>query len=105
MMLRVDGAFSGAGFSTSPRTVASRPCLLEGVLDQRLVDDRQHFLRDRLGRRQETRAESADRKYSFAYRLVHQPVFPRKLWRSDRGQNETEGVNGMTPGLVPGGAV
>jgi len=71
---------------------AGGPRLLEGVLDQRLVDDRQHFLRDRLGRGQEARAESADWKDSFAYRLVHQSVFPRKLWRSDRSQDETKGI-------------
>ena len=37
--------------------------LLDRVLDQRLVDDRQHLLRARLGRRQEARAEAGDRKH------------------------------------------
>ncbi len=37
--------------------------LLDGVLDQRLVDDRQHLLRRRLGRRQEARSSTRDRKH------------------------------------------
>ena len=40
--------------------------LLDRVLDQRLVDDRQHLLRARLGRRQEAAAEAGDREYGFA---------------------------------------
>ena len=36
---------------------------LHRVLDQRLVDHRQHFLRIRLGGRQKARAESGDRKH------------------------------------------
>ena len=37
--------------------------LLGGVLDQRLVDDGQHFLRRRLGRGQEARAAAGHGKY------------------------------------------
>ncbi len=45
--------------------------LFDGVLDQRLVDDGQHFLRHRLGGGQETRAETADREDGLAHRLSH----------------------------------
>lgn len=36
--------------------------LFHGILDQRLVDDRQHFLGHRLGGRQESGAEAGDRE-------------------------------------------
>ena len=39
---------------------------LDRVLDQRLVDDRQHLLGHRLGGRQETRAEAGDRQNGLA---------------------------------------
>ena len=45
--------------------------LLDGILDQRLVDDRQHLLGHRLGRRQEPGAEAGDRKNGFAYARGH----------------------------------
>ena len=47
--------------------------LLRGVLDQRLVDDGQHFLRAGLGRRQEARAAPCHRKHrrSDLLRLGH----------------------------------
>ena len=41
---------------------AGRRRLLDRVLDQRLVDDRQHLLRARLGDRQEAAAEAGDRE-------------------------------------------
>ena len=37
--------------------------LIDDVLDHRLVDDGEHFLRHRLGRRQEPRPQSGHRKY------------------------------------------
>ena len=40
--------------------------LVDHILDDRPVDDRQHFLRDGLGRRQETRAQTGNRKYRLA---------------------------------------
>ncbi len=40
--------------------------LLDAVLDDRLVDERQHFLRLGLGRRQESGAEAGNRKDGFA---------------------------------------
>ena len=40
--------------------------LVHHVLDQRPVDDRQHFLRHGFGRRQEAGPEAGDGKYGFA---------------------------------------
>ena len=45
--------------------------LFDRVLDQRLVDDRQHFLGYRLGRRQEPGAQAADRQHRGAHTLRH----------------------------------
>ena len=45
---------------------ASGDRFLDAVLDDGLVDDRQHLLRLRLGRRQEARAESGGRKDGLA---------------------------------------
>ena len=44
--------------------------LVDRVLDQRPVDDRQHFLGDRLGRGKETGAETGDGKHGFADRFA-----------------------------------
>ncbi len=40
--------------------------LIDHILDQRLVDDGQHFLRHRLGGGQDAGAEAGDREYGFA---------------------------------------
>ena len=45
--------------------------LVDDVLQDRPVDDRQHFLRDRLGRGQKAGAQTRDGKHGFANRLVH----------------------------------
>ena len=45
---------------------AGFPRLVDDVLDDRSVDDRQHFFRDRLGGGEETRAETGDWKDCFA---------------------------------------
>src|SRR3954464_1666328 len=45
---------------------AGFPGLVIDVLDQRLVDDRQHFLRHRLGGGQDAGAEAGNGKYGFA---------------------------------------
>jgi hypothetical protein len=45
---------------------AGRCGFLHGVLDERLVDDRQHLLRARLGDGKEAAAEAGDRKYGFS---------------------------------------
>ena len=45
---------------------AGFPGLIDHVLDQRLVDDGQHFLRHRLGGGQDAGAETGDREDGFA---------------------------------------
>jgi len=52
---------------------------IHGILEQRAVDHRQQFLGHRLGRGQKARAQSRDRKNSFANRLVQVglPLTPR----------------------------
>ena len=45
--------------------------LVDDVLENRPVDDGQHLLGDRLGRRQEPGAETCDRQHRFADRFVH----------------------------------
>src|SRR5262249_33228210 len=44
---------------------------LDAVLDDRLVDERQHFLGLRLRRRKESCAETGRRKHRLAHRLCH----------------------------------
>jgi hypothetical protein len=48
------------------RVDAGRNGLLGRILDERLVHDRQQFLRHSLGRRQETCTETGNGKYGFA---------------------------------------
>ena len=48
--------------------------LLHRVLDQRLVDDRQHLLGARLGRRQEPGAEAGDRKHGLGD-FLHDAIY------------------------------
>ena len=48
--------------------------LLDRVMDERLVDDRQHFLRHRLGRGQKASAQPGDRENGFADTLMHEPL-------------------------------
>jgi hypothetical protein len=59
---------------------------LDRILNKRLIDDRQHFLRTRLGSRQETSAKPGNRKYGFgdfqhralpqnAFKLMHERPF------------------------------
>ncbi len=63
----LDGALRTAG-DEHQQARAGGQRLLGGVLDQRLVDDRQHFLRARLGGGQETRAAPGDGKHREANR-------------------------------------
>jgi hypothetical protein len=49
--------------------------LFHRILDQRLVDDRQHLFRHRLGRRQKAGAEPRHREHRLAYRFWH--LIPR----------------------------
>ena len=50
---------------------ARRARFVDDMLQDRPVDHRQHFLRDRLRGGQETRAEAGDGKDGFANRFVH----------------------------------
>ena len=53
---------------------AGRLGLLDGIMNERLVDDRQHLLGHRLGRRQKAGAQPGDRENGLADRLVHEPL-------------------------------
>ena len=50
---------------------AGGPRFFDRILDQRLIDHRQHFLGDRLGGRQESRAEAGDGQHGFAQWFDH----------------------------------
>ena len=52
--------------------------LIDDMLEHRAVDDRQHFLGNRLGGGQKTRAEAGDGQDGLADRLVHDLFSP--LW-------------------------
>ena len=58
----LDGALGGAGDEHQAARAGGQR-LLDGVLDQWLVNHRQHLLRARLGRRQEARAAPGHRKH------------------------------------------
>ncbi len=48
---------------------------LNGILDQRPVDDRQHFLRHRLGGGQKSGAETGHRQNGFTDALRHYSLY------------------------------
>ncbi len=60
-----------------------RPSLLDGILYQRFVDHRQHFLGGRLGCGQESRAEARNGQNGLAQRLDHVwlPGLPESGWQ------------------------
>lgn len=59
---------------------AGRHGFFNGVLDQRLVDDRQHFLRARLGGREEPGAKTGYWKYRFCnFQHMRSQVSLKKL--------------------------
>ena len=68
---------------------ARRARFLDRVLDQRLVDHRQHFLGGRLGGGQETRAEAGDGQNGLAQWLDHNelPLSRRRKRTSPAGGN------------------
>ena len=55
--------------------------LVDDMLDDRPVDDGQHLLGDRLGRRQETRAQPGDGEDGLADFLQHE----KSMWRASGG--------------------
>ena len=52
---------------------------LDGVLDQRLVDQGQHLLGDGLGRRQEPGAQSGNRENRFTHCFTHGCLFSLRV--------------------------
>ena len=67
----------------------SLPRLVHDILEDRPVDDGQHLLWNRLGRRQETGPETSDGQYGFANGFVHGCSVPRSM----RGWQEASGAN------------
>ena len=53
--------------------------LIDHVLKNRPVDDGQHLLWDRFGRRQKPRAETGDGQHGFTDGFVHECVIPRSM--------------------------
>src|SRR3546814_526871 len=64
---------------------------VDRILDQRPVDDGKHFLGDRLGRRQEARAEAGDGKDGFADR------FHGRRPSGERGPRKGRGASACAP--------
>ena len=52
---------------------------IDHMLENRSVDDGQHLLRDRFGRRQKARAKSGDGQHGFTDGFVHGGLVPRSM--------------------------
>jgi len=65
----LDGPLGAAG-DEHQRVRAGGQRLIDRILNQRLVDDRKHFLRAGFGDRQESSAAPGDGKYGGFYGLV-----------------------------------
>jgi hypothetical protein len=66
----LDGALRAAG-DEHQRVSARRQGFVHCILNERLVDDRQHLLGARFGHGQESRAAAGHRKYTGLYRLMN----------------------------------
>ena len=66
----LNGGFSTAG-DEDELLNSGGTRLLDRILDERFVDNRQHFLGQRLGGRQKPGAEAADRKNRLTWSLWH----------------------------------
>ena len=86
MNVGVDGGTDGSGFSTMP--LAGRLGLFRRIMDQRLVDYRQHLLGHRLGRRQDPGAEPGHRKDGFAHGFWYDTL--RYFHRQDQPSSSFE---------------
>src|SRR6267378_2034819 len=78
--------------------------LFDRVLDERLVDDRQHFLRARLGHRQKAAAEPCDREYRFSQPGVHQVLLlssSRNLFSSSTVTPRWRALSSLLPASSP----
>ena len=70
----VDGTLAAAG-DKEELLDPGRFCLLDCIMNKGLIDNRQHFLRHRLGRRQKTSSQPGDRENSFANWPAHQILY------------------------------
>ena len=75
-----DGVLRAAGHEIAFLNAGGR-CFLERVLDQRLIDNRQHLFGHGLCDRQKTGAEPRHRKHCLAYAFCHLALgYSRRLW-------------------------
>ena len=78
---------------------------LDRVLDQRLVDDREHFLGTRLGHGQKTAAEACDRKDGLPQSCLHclQSLFSRarNSFSFNTGTRSSLAFASLLPGSLP----
>src|SRR5438552_4382369 len=75
-----DGVLRAAGHEIAFLNAGGR-CFLERVLDQRLIDNRQHLFGHGLCHRQKTGAEPRHRKHRLAYAFCHLALgYSRRLW-------------------------
>ncbi len=73
-----DGVFIAAG-DENKLFDASRPRFLEGIMDQRFIHHRQHFLGHGFGGRQKARAQPTHGKYGFTdFLLFHRQETKRQ---------------------------
>src|SRR6202522_4160341 len=79
----LDGSL-GASRDEHQSIGAGGECLVDRVLNERLVDDRQHFLRARFGDRKEPRAASGYGKHDSFDGLVWDEEMITDFLRTDR---------------------
>src|ERR1700683_3250396 len=87
----LDGALGRAGDEHQPPGTGGQR-LIDRVLDQRLVDDRQHFLWTGLGRRQEACAASGYREHRGPNLCYSHAVDPRRWLMRTRMLDERNGA-------------
>src|ERR1700683_3798416 len=87
----LDGALGRAGDEHQPPGTGGQR-LIDRVLDQRLVDDRQHFLRTGLGRRQEACAASGYREHRGPNLCYSHALDPRRWLMRARMLDERNGA-------------
>jgi hypothetical protein len=107
-----DGSFATAGDHAELLDTGGAR-LIDGILNQGLVHNRQHFLGHGLGGRKETCAETGDGENGLAQRLNHverSPNYPESVnhaqqaklwqasWQSRDGNNRSTALNAMQDG-------
>ena len=87
-----DGVFAAPGDDDDVLD-ARGDALLDDVLNQRLVDDRQHLFGLRLGGRQKSRAQARCGKHGFAHSVWRFWHWSSAVWRAftiwNRARNDT----------------